>query len=62
MKAFPDVFHDDLPGFPPKREIDFKIDIIPDTYPMSIPPYRSAPIELKELKEQLNDLLDNGFI
>ncbi|KAH0781716.1 hypothetical protein KY290_001314 [Solanum tuberosum] len=44
------------------REIDFGIDILPDTRPISIPPYRMAPSELKELKEQLNDLLDKGFI
>ena len=44
------------------REIDFGIDVFLDTHPISIPPYRMAPIELKELKEQLKDLLDKGFI
>ncbi|WMV24573.1 hypothetical protein MTR67_017958 [Solanum verrucosum] len=43
-------------------EIDFGIDLLPDTQPISIPPYRIAPTELKELKEQLKDLLDKGFI
>ncbi|KAH0652534.1 hypothetical protein KY289_030212 [Solanum tuberosum] len=49
VKEFPD----DLPEVPPKREIDFGIDIIPDTCPISFLPYRMAPAELKELKEQL---------
>ncbi|KAH0759938.1 hypothetical protein KY290_023431 [Solanum tuberosum] len=49
-------------GVPPEREIDFGIDLLPDTRPISIPPYRMAPTELKELKEQLKDLLDKGFI
>ncbi|CAJ2662068.1 unnamed protein product [Trifolium pratense] len=59
---FPDVFPEDLPGLPPDREIEFSIELIPDTQPISIPPYRMAPAELKELKEQLQDLLDKGFI
>ncbi|WMV18631.1 hypothetical protein MTR67_012016 [Solanum verrucosum] len=54
-------FPDDLPGIPSEREIDFGIDLIPDTKPISIPPYR-APAELKKLKGQLKDLLDKGFI
>src|SRR5688572_6727956 len=62
VSEFPDVFPDDLPGIPPEREIDFGIDLLPDTRPISIPPYRMAPAELKELKEQLKDLLDKGFI
>ncbi|KAH0709250.1 hypothetical protein KY284_010677 [Solanum tuberosum] len=62
VNEFPKVFPDDFPGIPPKREIDFVIDLLPDTQPISIPPYRMAPTELKELKEQLKDLLDKGFI
>ena len=62
VREFPEVFPDDLPGIPPEREIDFGIDLIPDTRSISIPPYRMAPAELKELKEQLKDLLDKGFI
>ncbi|KAH0706337.1 hypothetical protein KY285_010839 [Solanum tuberosum] len=42
--------------------MDFVIDLFPDTQPISIPPYRMAPTELKELKEQLKDLLDKGLI
>ena len=50
---FPDVFPDELPGLPPHREIEFCIDVVSDTAPISMPPYRMAPAELKELKEQL---------
>ncbi|WMV24606.1 hypothetical protein MTR67_017991, partial [Solanum verrucosum] len=53
---------EDLPGVPPEREIDLGIDLLPDTQPISIPPYRMAPAELKELKGQLKDLLGKGFI
>ena len=62
VNEYPDVFPDELPGLPPTREIDFGIDVDPGTQPISIPPYRMAPAELKELKEQLKDLLDKGFI
>ncbi|XP_075074479.1 uncharacterized protein LOC142162073 [Nicotiana tabacum] len=55
-------FPDELPGIPPDRIIDFGIDVVPDTQPISIPPYQMAPAELRELKEQLKDLLDKGFI
>ena len=51
-----------LPGLPPDREIEFCIDIVPGTDPISMPPYRMAPAELKELNEQLKELLDQGFI
>ncbi|XP_070039654.1 uncharacterized protein [Nicotiana tomentosiformis] len=62
VNKFPDVFLDELLGIPPDREIDFGIDMMPGTQPISIPPYRMAPAELKELKEQLGYLLDKGFI
>ncbi|XP_070013611.1 uncharacterized protein [Nicotiana sylvestris] len=61
VNEFLDVFLDELPGVPPDREINFGIDVTPGTQPISIPPYRMAPAELKELKEQLKDLLDKGF-
>ncbi|XP_059307043.1 uncharacterized protein LOC132058603 [Lycium ferocissimum] len=62
VSDYPKVFPEDLPGIPPDRVIDFGIDVIPDTQPISIPPYRMAPAELRELKDQLKDLLDKGFI
>ncbi|XP_060172736.1 uncharacterized protein LOC132603619 [Lycium barbarum] len=62
VNEFVDVFPDELPGLPPEWDIEFAIDLLPDTQPISIPPYRMAPAELKELKEQLRDLLEKGFI
>ncbi|XP_070010329.1 uncharacterized protein [Nicotiana sylvestris] len=62
VNEFSGVFPDELPGIPPDREIDFGIDVIPGTQPISIPPYRMAPTELKKLNEQLKDLLEKGFI
>ena len=59
---FLDVFPDELPGLPPQREIEFKIDLYPGTEPISIAPYRMAPLELKELMKQLDQLLTIGFI
>ncbi|XP_070040627.1 uncharacterized protein [Nicotiana tomentosiformis] len=43
VNKYPDVFPDELPGIPPDREIDFGIDVMPGTQPISIPPYRMAP-------------------
>ena len=62
IQEFPEVFPDDLPGLPPTREIDFTIELVPGTEPISKAPYRMAPTELKELKTQLQELLDLGFI
>ncbi|XP_057485864.1 uncharacterized protein LOC130772142 [Actinidia eriantha] len=59
---FPDVFPEDLTELPPHREIEFSIDLTPGTAPISVPPYRFAPAELQELKVQIQDLLDKGFI
>lgn len=61
VKEFSDVFPK-LPGLPLEREIELCIDVIPDINFISMPPYRMAPLELKELKEQLQELLENGFI
>ena len=62
VQEFLDVFPSDLPGVPPDRDTDFAIDLEPGTKPISIPPYRMAPTELKELKDQLQDLLSKGLI
>ena len=62
VRDFLDVFLDDLPGLPREQEIDFPIDLVPGTAPISLPPYRMAPTELKELKTQLQELVDRGFI
>ena len=62
VKEFPDVFLDDIAGLPLDREVEFTIDLIPGTEPISILTYRMAPIELRELKAQLEELLSKGFI
>ncbi|XP_075092142.1 uncharacterized protein LOC142172431 [Nicotiana tabacum] len=62
IREFLEVFPADLSGMLPDRDIDFCIDLAPGTQPISILPYRMALPELKELKEQLQDLLDKGFI
>ncbi|KAA0051719.1 pol protein [Cucumis melo var. makuwa] len=62
VREYPDVFPDKLPGLPPLREVDFAIELEPGTAPISRAPYRMAPAELKELKVQLQELLDKGFI
>ncbi|WMV37896.1 hypothetical protein MTR67_031281, partial [Solanum verrucosum] len=59
---FPEVFPEILPGLPPEREIEFPIKHIPGSNPISITPYRMAPAELRELKSQLQELLEKGFI
>ena len=56
------MFPADLPGMPQDRDIDFCIDLELGTRPISIPPYRIAPAELSELKDQLQELLGKGFI
>ena len=53
VREFPDVFLDDIAGLPPEREVEFTIDLILGIEPISIPPYRMAPPELRELKAQL---------
>jgi hypothetical protein len=62
VREFPDVFPDDLPGMPPERVIEFKIELQPGTAPISKAPYKMSREELTELKLQLKDLLDKGFI
>ncbi|KAA0061889.1 DNA/RNA polymerases superfamily protein [Cucumis melo var. makuwa] len=62
VKEFLDVFPDDLSGLPPDREIEFTIELLPGTAPISQAPYRIAPSELKELKMQLQELVDKGYI
>jgi hypothetical protein len=62
VREFLDVFPDDLPGMPPEREIELKIELQPGTAPIAKAPYKMSPVELKELKIQLQDLLDKGYI
>ena len=57
-----DVFPDELPGLPPPRDVDFGIELHPGISPISMNPHRMAPVELQELRVQLQGLLDKGFI
>jgi hypothetical protein len=59
---FPDVFPDDLPGMPPERAIEFKIELQPGTAPIVKALYKMSHVEMKELKIQLQGLLDKGYI
>jgi hypothetical protein len=59
---YPDIFPDELAGMPPDRNIEFAIELQPGTAPISKRPYRMPPAELAELKKQLQELLDKGFI
>jgi hypothetical protein len=59
---FPDVFLEDLPGMPSDRDIEFTIELEPSTTPIFRWPYKMTPKELAELKIQLKELLDKGFI
>jgi hypothetical protein len=56
------VFPDELLGLPPDREVEFAVELIPGTPPISRRPYRMPPNELAELKKQLQDLLTKGLI
>jgi hypothetical protein len=62
VREFPDVFPDDLPGMPPERDIEFKIELQPGTAPITKSPYKMTWDELAKLKIQLKDLLDKGYI
>ncbi|MQM14115.1 hypothetical protein Taro_047045 [Colocasia esculenta] len=59
---FSDVFLEDLPGLPPEREIELTIELAPGTAPFAQASYRMAPAELRELKRQLEELLEKGYI
>jgi hypothetical protein len=58
VREYPDVFLEKLLGLPPRREIEFSIDVLPGTMPTSQAPYTMTPVELAELKVQLQELLD----
>ncbi|XP_071917105.1 uncharacterized protein [Coffea arabica] len=62
VREFPDMFLEELKTLPPEREMEFKIELVPGMAPISKTPYRITPAELKELKIQLQDLLERGFV
>jgi len=61
-REFQDVFPEELPGLPPVREIEVSIETILGVSPIAQSPYRMTPMELAELKVQLQEILDKGFI
>jgi hypothetical protein len=62
LEIFPDVFTEGLPGMPPERKVEFVIDLLPKTAPISKRPYRMSVEELKGLKKQLMKLQEAGYI
>ena len=62
VREFLDVFSDEIPGMPPLREVEFCIDLTPRAAPVPRAPYRMAPMELKEVKTQLEELLEKECI
>jgi hypothetical protein len=62
VSEFPDVFLEELPGMPPERKVEFAIELIPGTAPISKRAYRVSGPELVELKKQIDELLDKGYI
>jgi uncharacterized protein YecE (DUF72 family) len=60
VRDFPDVFPEELPGMPPEREVEFVINLLHGTAPISKRPYRMSVEELQELKKQLTELQEAG--
>jgi hypothetical protein len=58
LSKFQDVFPEEILGLPPRRDIDFTIDLVPGSTPVSKAPYRMSIPELTELKMQLQEMLD----
>ena len=62
LQEFEDVFPDKIPGLPPKRDINFTIELVPGAAPVSKTPYRMSTPEMLELKMQLQKLLEKKYI
>ena len=62
LREYRDVFPEEIPGLPPRRDIDFSIELAPGAVPVSRTPYRMSTLELVELKLQLKEMLDKGYI
>ncbi|KAI3773775.1 hypothetical protein L1987_48307 [Smallanthus sonchifolius] len=62
VRDYPEVFPEDFPGLPPSRQVEFRIDLVPGAAPVARSPYLLAPSEMQELSNQLQELLDKGFI
>ncbi|MCI51154.1 pol polyprotein, partial [Trifolium medium] len=59
---FADVFPDDISDLPPEKEVEFSIDVVSGTSPISMAPYRMSAAELEKLKEQLEESLEKRFV
>ncbi|GKE18467.1 putative reverse transcriptase domain-containing protein, partial [Tanacetum coccineum] len=62
IRDFPKVFPEELPGLPPSRQVEFRIDLVPGAALVARVPYKLAPSEMKELSVQLQELLEKGFV
>ena len=62
VSEFLEVFPEDVCELPPEREVEFAIDLVPGASPISIAPYRMSPVELIEVKTQVEDLLNKQFV
>jgi hypothetical protein len=62
VSEFPDVFPEDLQGMPPERKVEFAIELLPGTAPISKRAYRVSGPELVELKKQIDELSEKGYI
>ena len=62
VRDFPDVFLEELPGMPPYREVEFVIDLLPGTAPISKRPYKMSVEELKGLKRRLTELQEASYL
>jgi hypothetical protein len=62
IREYRDAFPNELSGIPPERAIEFKIELQPGTAPVAKAPYKMSHVEMKELKVQLQGLLDKGYI
>ena len=62
LREYRDVFSEEVSGLPPRRDIDFSIELAPGAMPMSRTPYRMSTPELVEIKLQLKEMMDKGYI
>src|SRR3954468_21782505 len=62
VKEYPDVFPEELPGMPPDRDIEFLIELLPGTGPISKRPYKMPANDLEEIKKKIKELLEKGYI
>jgi hypothetical protein len=62
VSEFPDVFSEDLPGMPPERKVEFAIELLLGTAPISKRAYRVSGPKLVELKKQIDELSEKGYI